>query len=267
MERKGFDLAVRALVELPGTELVVVGGPPADQLHRDPEARRLRALAEELGVGDRLVLTGQRPHEAMPAIYRSADVVLAVPWYEPFGITPLEAAACGRPLVGAAVGGLLDSVDDEVTGHLVPPRDVAALADQVRRVLADPEEAAATGRRARTRAVALFDWAVVAARTEDVLRATSGSGARATVSGPWWLDDHALEVEDGIRSLGRAVGGGPVLGRSARRRRSWAGDACSQRATAEALPRPSTSPPSSWGGGAPTAGRCRRSRCARRPRA
>ncbi len=201
VERKGFDLAVRALAELPGTELVVVGGPPADQLHRDPEARRLRALAEQLGVGDRLVLTGQRPHEAMPAIYRSADVVLAVPWYEPFGITPLEAAACGRPLVGAAVGGLLDSVDDEVTGHLVPPRDVAAVAAQVRRVLADPEEAAAMGRRARTRAVALFDWAVVAARTEDVLQATSGGGARATVSGPWWLDDHALEVEGGIRSL------------------------------------------------------------------
>jgi type III pantothenate kinase len=202
VERKGFDLAVRALAELPEAELVVVGGPPADQLDDDQEARRLRALADELGVADRLVLAGQRPHESMPAIYRSADVVLAVPWYEPFGITPLEAAACGRPLVGAAVGGLLDSVDDEVTGHLVPPRDPAALAAQVRTVLGNPDEAAEMGRRARTRAVALFDWAVVAARTEEVLLATVRGRARTTTAtGPWWLDEHVVEVDGAMRSL------------------------------------------------------------------
>ena len=173
VERKGFDLAVRALPDLPDAELVVVGGPPVERLDADPEARRLRALAEELGVGDRLLLTGQRPHEAMPAIYRSAAVVLAVPWYEPFGITPLEAAACGRPLVGSAVGGLLDSVEDGVSGRLVPPRDVEALVSAVRGLLADPDGAARMGRRARARAVELFDWSVVAARTEGVLEMTA----------------------------------------------------------------------------------------------
>ena len=201
VERKGFDLAVRALVDLPDAELVLVGGPPAALLDRDPEARRLRALADELGVSDRLVLTGQRPHEAMPAIYRSADVVLAVPWYEPFGITPLEAAACGRPLVGAAVGGLLDSVDDGVTGILVPPRDVGALITAVRRLLDDPQQAARMGRMARARAVEHFDWAVVAARTEGVLDATV-RGRRPTASGGRsWLDAHAAEVNDGMSSL------------------------------------------------------------------
>ena len=201
VERKGFDLAVRALVELTDAELVVVGGPPAEQLDADPEARRLRALADGLGVGDRLVLTGQRPHAAMPAIYRSADVVLAVPWYEPFGITPLEAAACGRPLVGAAVGGLLDSVDDGVTGLLVPPKDVPALTAAVRSLLDDPEGAARMGRRGRARAIEHFDWAVVAARTEQVLDATVRGGALTEVEGPSWLHEHACEVDDGIRSL------------------------------------------------------------------
>ncbi len=202
VERKGFDLAVRALAELPDAELVVVGGPPAERLDADPEARRLRTLAEELGVQDRVVLTGQRPHEAMPAIYRSADVVLAVPWYEPFGITPLEAAACGRPLVGTSVGGLLDSVADGVTGRLVPPRDASALASAVRDLLADKEGAARMGRRARRRAVELFDWSVVAARTEDVLAATVS--AASTPRGPrrhTWLHDHTAEVEAGMGSL------------------------------------------------------------------
>ncbi len=202
VERKGFDLAVRALADLPDVELLVVGGPPEEALGEDAEARRLRRLADDLGVGDRLVLSGQRPQEAMPALYRSADLVLAVPWYEPFGITPLEAAACGRPLVGSAVGGLLDSVDDGVTGLLVPPRDVPALAAAVRRLLEDPQEAARMGRRARARAVERFDWSVVATRTEDaLLAAVDGVGARPR--GRSWLAEHTREVDCGMRSLVR----------------------------------------------------------------
>ena len=202
VERKGFDLAVRALVDLPDAELVVVGGPPAAQLATDPEARRLSALAAELGVADRVVLTGQEPHETMPALYRSADVVLAVPWYEPFGITPLEAAACGRPLVGAAVGGLLDSVEDGVTGRLVPPRDVPALVDAVRDLLEHPEDAARLGRAARARAVERFDWSVVSVRTEQVLDATARRTGTA-VEAASWIGEHVVEVEGGMRSLVR----------------------------------------------------------------
>jgi glycosyltransferase involved in cell wall biosynthesis len=74
----------------------------------------------------------------MPALLRSADLVLCTPWYEPFGLVPLEAMACGVPVVGSAVGGLLDTVVPGVTGALVPPRDPAALAVAVRQLLADP---------------------------------------------------------------------------------------------------------------------------------
>lgn len=200
VERKGFDLAVRALAELPDAELVVVGGPPEARLHEDPEAVRLRSLADSLGVGDRFTLTGSRPQEAMPALYRSADVVLATPWYEPFGITPLEAAACGRPVVGAAVGGLLDSVEDGVTGVLVPPRDVPALVAGVRRLLDDPEEATRMGRRARARAVERFDWSVVAERTETALAGTIARAGRGPARRAW-VEEHAREIETGMRSL------------------------------------------------------------------
>jgi type III pantothenate kinase len=198
--RKGFDLAIRALRELPDVELVVVGGPPQEHLQADPEATRLMSLAAELGVADRVLLTGQWPHDDMPAVYRSADVVLAVPWYEPFGITPLEAAACGRPLVGAAVGGLLDSVEEGVTGRLVSPRDVPSLVAAVRELLDDREAAARMGRAARERAVRCFDWDVVAERTERVLLDVV-SGSTAAPSPATWLHEHQLELAGGMRSL------------------------------------------------------------------
>ncbi|TRW44732.1 glycosyltransferase [Georgenia yuyongxinii] len=166
VERKGVDTVLAALGRLPSAELVVAGGPPAAHLSQDPEARRLRGLARDLGVAGRVHLTGAVPHAQMPALLRSADVVVATPWYEPFGIVPLEAAACGRPLVGSAVGGLLDTVVDDVTGVLVPPRDPAALAAALGSLLADPARRERYGAAARRRAVARYGWDQVATATE-----------------------------------------------------------------------------------------------------
>jgi glycosyltransferase involved in cell wall biosynthesis len=170
VERKGQDDAIRALTAVPDAELVVVGGPPVPDLDADPEVRRLRALASSLGVADRVVFTGSVARGDVPAWVRSADVVLAVPWYEPFGITPLEAMACGKPVVATAVGGLVDSVVDGVTGDLVPPRDPHALGEALAALLADDERRAAYGaagvRRARNR----YRWSRVVADTDAVYR-------------------------------------------------------------------------------------------------
>ncbi|MGY1740329.1 MULTISPECIES: glycosyltransferase [unclassified Blastococcus] len=170
VERKGQDDAVRALAAVPDAELVVVGGPPADELDRDPEVRRLRAVAAEAGVADRLCFTGSVSRADVPAWVRSADVVLAVPWYEPFGITPLEAMACGRPVVATAVGGLVDSVVDGTTGDLVPPRDPAALGQALAALLADDARRAAYGAAGVRRARSRYRWARVVADTEAVYR-------------------------------------------------------------------------------------------------
>ena len=170
VERKGIGDLLEALVPLPGAELHVAGGPDASQLRLDPEAERLRRLARRLGVADRLVLHGRVSRDDMPALLRSADVVVCAPWYEPFGIVPLEAMACGRPVVATAVGGQIDSVADGVTGVLVPPRDPAALAAALDSLLADEARRREYGRAGVRRVRRLYGFDSIAAATHDVYR-------------------------------------------------------------------------------------------------
>jgi D-inositol-3-phosphate glycosyltransferase len=165
VERKGVDDAVTALRGLPSAELVVAGGPPIAELSRDPEVRRLRAVAREAGVADRVIFRGRLPRIAIPPLLRSADAVVCVPWYEPFGIVPLEAMACGVPVVATAVGGILDTVVDGVTGLLVPPRRPDALAHALRCLLADPACRRRMGAAGRRRAEQRYGWDRVADAT------------------------------------------------------------------------------------------------------
>ncbi|MFD3355542.1 glycosyltransferase [Streptomyces fradiae] len=166
--RKGAAVAVVALSRLPDTELVVVGGPPADALDDDPEVRRLRRVARLAGVADRVRFTGAVSRDEMAPLLRGADVVVCPADYEPFGIVPLEAMACGRPVVATAVGGQLDTVADPGCGRLVPPRDPAALARAAAEFLADPRLRAACGAAGRRRVLDRYGWERVAAATEAV---------------------------------------------------------------------------------------------------
>jgi glycosyltransferase involved in cell wall biosynthesis/phosphoheptose isomerase len=185
--RKGVGNAISALARLPETELVIAGGPPRHQLHHDPEARRLRALAEACGVAERVDVRGRLDRDDVAALLRSADAVVCVPWYEPFGIVPLEAMACGTPVVASAVGGMVDTIVDDVTGIHVPPRDPDRLAEALALLLADPERRAAYGSAGVDRARRRYGWPRIAAATLDVyarvaarpLRRADGAG-RAT---------------------------------------------------------------------------------------
>src|SRR4051794_6215319 len=168
VSRKGIGNIISALEHVPGCELVVAGGPPAAELDGDPEAIRLQALAEHHGVADRVHLRGRVGRDDLPALLRSADALVTVPWYEPFGITPLEAMACGVPVVASAVGGLIDTVVDGVTGRHVPPRDPGRLAAVLRELLADPAARAEQGRAGVRRTRQLYDWDRVALGTLDV---------------------------------------------------------------------------------------------------
>ena len=232
VQRKGVGNVISALAELPGAELVVAGGPERARLEEDPEARRLMALATELGVADRVDFRGRVERADLPALLRSADAVACVPWYEPFGIVPLEAMACGIPVVASAVGGLLDTVVDGVTGIHVPPRSPERLAEVLRSLLAGPGLRDSLGRAAAERARERYSWDRVAGLTldtyEDVWRrrprgvAAVGHARSGRISGPEHLDAIREAVErledevDRIQGWGRRLartllGGGRLL--------------------------------------------------------
>jgi glycosyltransferase involved in cell wall biosynthesis len=148
------------------TKLLVVGGESRlpDPI-ATPEIGELQRLAATLGVTDRVIFTGKRDREELSDYYNAGDVMVTTPWYEPFGLTPLEAMACGVPVVGADVGGIAFTVLHGETGLLVPPRSPAALAAALRGLLANPERRARLGAAGRRRVEAEFSWRVVAERT------------------------------------------------------------------------------------------------------
>jgi len=184
VERKGIGNAITALAGVPEAELVVAGGPPADRLDGDREARRLAGLATRLGVADRVQLRGRVGQRDLPALYRSADLVVCVPWYEPFGIVPLEAMACGAPVVASAVGGLVDSVVDGVTGVHVAPRRPDLLGPVLSALLADKAMRAALGAAGARRARRRYGWDRIAG---SILEVYAGVTAAATAdTGQAW---------------------------------------------------------------------------------
>jgi glycosyltransferase involved in cell wall biosynthesis len=168
VRRKGISTVLAALRGLPAAELVVAGGAAAGQLDQDADYRRLRAEAARLGVADRVIFTGGLARDQMPALFRSADLVICVPWYEPFGIVPLEAMACAVPVVASAVGGLADTITSGETGLLVPARDPAALAAAVHQLLGDPQRAARYGQAGLRRVRHWYSWDRVSAQCETV---------------------------------------------------------------------------------------------------
>jgi glycogen synthase len=106
--------------------------------------------------------------EEVIQLYSHAEVFVCPSVYEPFGIINLEAMACETPVVASGVGGILEVVEDGVTGLLVPPARPDALADALNKLLSDPEARRRMGQAGRRRVEEQFSWASVAERTERV---------------------------------------------------------------------------------------------------
>jgi len=160
---KGVDMAVRALASLsvPDARLVVVGGPSGPD--GEAELGRVRRLAQGLGVGDRVGFVAPQAHDNLSHWYQAADVCLVPSRSESFGLVALEAAACGTPVVAAAVGGLRTLVDHGTSGFLVEGRDPAAFAAYVDELLGNPLLAAEMSVNAAARA-RRYRWSITAAR-------------------------------------------------------------------------------------------------------
>ncbi|UYQ94094.1 glycosyltransferase [Chitinophaga horti] len=172
--RKGVDNVIRALRHVKYTgvplRLVIVGGETAPGQGHDPEVMRLKKLAAELGVADKITFTGKKNRDEIKYYYSAADIFITTPWYEPFGITPLEAMACGTPVIGADVGGIKYSVQDGKTGLLVAPHNPEALAEKINTLVAQPELLDQMGTNAIRRVNSLFTWQQVAVATAGIYR-------------------------------------------------------------------------------------------------
>ncbi|MBX9880439.1 MAG: glycosyltransferase [Sphingomonas sp.] len=182
--RKGVDTAIEALAFAQrDARLVVVGGAsPEPDPARDPELARLIAVAERAGVRERVIFTGSRGRDVLKLYYGAADVFVTAPWYEPFGITPLEAMACARPVIASDVGGLRYTVAEGETGLRVPPRDPARLGAAMRALLGDPARAEGMGRAGLARVRERFTWRQVALQMEEVYRETLAKRAGAGIA-------------------------------------------------------------------------------------
>lgn len=177
--RKGIDNVIRAFAYLQkqgsqAARLLIVGGEsevPDPQL--TPEIGRLQAIAQELGIAARVTFVGRKGREILKYYYSAADVFVTTPWYEPFGITPIEAMACGTPVIGSDVGGVKFTVKDGETGYLVPPNDPELLAKRLSHLLNHPQLMSLFGRQSIRRSLDHFTWqkvtSAVAALYEEVL--------------------------------------------------------------------------------------------------
>ncbi len=167
--RKGVETVVRGLARLvkehqvPARLLVVGGSSENPDPRYTPEIERLQAVAREEGIDDRVLFVGRRGREALKHYYSAVDVFVSVPWYEPFGITPVEAMACGTPVIGSNVGGIKSTVVDGETGFLIPPKDPGRLAEKLAYLYHHPEKLRELGEQAVCRANRHYTWGKVGA--------------------------------------------------------------------------------------------------------
>ncbi len=157
---KGMDTVIQALPAIlaraPDVRYAVAGA--------GPDHERLEKLAHKLGLAERVRFLGGVTDEDLPALYNLASVYVGASrrserlGVEGFGISLVEASACGLPVVAGDSGGIPDAVRDGETGFLVPPEEPAAFADAICRLLADPAAAKRMGQNGRRAVETYFNW-------------------------------------------------------------------------------------------------------------
>jgi D-inositol-3-phosphate glycosyltransferase len=153
-DEPGLDTVIRALAEIPEAELLIAGGPSGS----GPANQDLAGLARDLGVADRVTFTGDVSRTHLPALLRSADLLLSGEWEDPAGTVALQAMACGTPVAASTAGAVGDAVIDGTTGFLVPPGQPSALAHRIRRLFASPMQLEAFSVAAVDRVRSRYSW-------------------------------------------------------------------------------------------------------------
>lgn len=173
--RKGVENVIRAAALLKGKlrslRVLIVGG-ESDEPDEEitPEIGRLKAIAGKLDILPEISFVGRKQREELKYYYSASDIFITTPWYEPFGITPLEAMSCGIPVIGAKVGGIKYTVKEGHTGMLVPPKNPEALHNAVLSMIAKPSMMRGMRKNAIARVKGLFTWDKVSRDLTEVYR-------------------------------------------------------------------------------------------------
>lgn len=142
--------------------LLIVGGESEQpDPKKTPEIGRLMKIVKKLGLVDNVTFVGSKNRDKIRYYYNAADVFVSVPWYEPFGITPLEAMACGTPVIGSNVGGIKFSVVHNKTGFLVEPKNPEQLSEKISQILTNESFVKECKTNAIKRMNAFFTWKTV----------------------------------------------------------------------------------------------------------
>jgi len=163
-DQKGVEFLIRAapsvLATHPRAKFLIVGD--------GPDRPMLESLAHELGVAESVEFAGYRPEPS--SLIQGMDIVVIPSIYDPFPLVTLEVMALGRAIVGSAVGGIPEAVQDGKTGVLVPPRDPAAIAAALVNLLDQPQLVAEMGTAGKRRAKREFSPGTITGQYADLYR-------------------------------------------------------------------------------------------------
>jgi D-inositol-3-phosphate glycosyltransferase len=176
VRRKGIDTVIEGFSRFyhdsqANTRLLIVGGARDEGCKEEArELKRLRRIVEINQVSELVRFVGPRDRDELKYYYSAADVFVSTPWYEPFGITPVEAMACGTAVIGSRVGGIKSTVLDGQTGFLIPPQDPEALTGRLHLLYRDADLRQRLGDRGRERAASDYTWRSIGKAIDELYR-------------------------------------------------------------------------------------------------
>ncbi|BBY22084.1 glycosyltransferase [Mycobacterium stomatepiae] len=157
----GFDIAVKALPRVPATELVFAETGATNRAH-DQARAKLRRLARELRVADRVRFSGTVPGDELPMLLRSAAVLVCTPRQSQRATPVLQAMATGLAVIALPVGALSDIVVDDVTGIVLSADNPVELSAALRSVPVQSFRCKSMGAAGRSRALSRYTWRRIA---------------------------------------------------------------------------------------------------------
>ena len=162
------------LIDNPVIQAVIVGGPPSEkpflsraELSQEPFNKYI-IMIDEYGLEKQITFTGSKPPDQLVKYYSAGDVTVVPSYYEPMGMTAIEALACGSSVIASRIGGLINTVQENRVGALIEPRNADQLAEKIKIFYDQPKINEELRKNARPYAEEHFNWKSIAKSVGDI---------------------------------------------------------------------------------------------------